>query len=286
MLEWIKELDQLLRGSKTQTELLAEGTGHLRLKPMVGAAVALGVIYGLFMGLYAVLTPDHPGGLEQMLATALKTPALFFLTLVVTFPSLYVFSALLGVRLGPTDTLRLIVSAITVNLAVLASFGPITGFFTLSTSSYYFMKLLNVLFFTIAGAIGLGFLLNVLRRLESVQEEAERGEEASNPGGEEPPPGETTPEPEGVPPQGGAEPPVSPPKQPPPLFPWPLPSQRTTARKVFQLWVILYALVGAQMAWILRPFVGAPKLPFVWFRGREANIFSDVMRALGKLLGG
>ena len=37
---------------------------------------------------------------------------------------------------------------------------------------------------------------------------------------------------------------------------------------------------------ILRPFIGDPKLPFVWFRGREANIFIDFFRTLGKLLGG
>jgi hypothetical protein len=55
---------------------------------------------------------------------------------------------------------------------------------------------------------------------------------------------------------------------------------------VFQVWVVLYALVGAQMGWILRPFIGAPELPFVWFRGREANVFMDVIRALGELLGG
>jgi hypothetical protein len=49
--------------------------------------------------------------------------------------------------------------------------------------------------------------------------------------------------------------------------------------------VVIYALVGAQMSWIPRPFVGAPELPFELFRNREANFFIDVFHTLGKLLG-
>jgi hypothetical protein len=49
--------------------------------------------------------------------------------------------------------------------------------------------------------------------------------------------------------------------------------------------VVIYSLVGAQMGWILRPFVGSPGLSFQLFRGREANFFIDVLRTLGQLLG-
>ena len=165
MLKWFRELDVLLRGQKTEPELLAEGTQHLRPGPYVGASILLGVLYGLFMGLYAVLNRTPPA-YEQLLASALKVPALFYLTLLVTFPSLYVFSALVRARVGPLDLLRVVIASLAVNLAVLASLGPITAFFTLTTRNYHFIKLLNVSFFAIAGVIGLGFLLNVLRRLE------------------------------------------------------------------------------------------------------------------------
>ena len=42
----------------------------------------------------------------QWLATTLKVPALLFLTLAVTFPSLYVFNALVGSRLNVLFGLR------------------------------------------------------------------------------------------------------------------------------------------------------------------------------------
>ncbi|MHC4592390.1 MAG: hypothetical protein ACYS8L_06820, partial [Planctomycetota bacterium] len=179
MANWFKELDGLLRGDKSRPELLAEGTAHLRLGPHVGASVLLGAFYGLSMGLYSVLSRS-PAIYLQLPSSAIKVPALFFLTLLVTFPSLYVFSALIGVRLAPGGALRVIVAAITVTLAVLASFAPITAFFTLTTTSYYFMKLLNVAFVAAAGVIGLWFLLRMLRRLDEVQSVPAEGKQGGN----------------------------------------------------------------------------------------------------------
>lgn len=274
MLDWLRELDELLRGRKTTGEALAEGTRHLRLEPLVYTAVALGLVYGACMGLFAVANHEVPEKWLQLLATTLKVPALFFFTLVVTFPSLYVFSALLGVRLGPVDTLRLLVAAVAVNLAVLASFGPITAFFTVSTTSYHFMKLLNVLVFGIAGVIGLGFLLGVLRRLEEAQAAEAAPATVVDPEGEGRDGSSETDE------QGEA---------PPSLMPWPPSPRQMRARTVFRVWLIIYAVVGAQMGWILRPFIGDPELAkqgFVLFRGRESNIFWDFLNNLGELLGG
>ena len=54
-------------------------------------------------------------------------------------------------------------------------------------------------------------------------------------------------------------------------------------KTVFRCWVILFGLVGAQMGWVLRPFIGKPGLPFVWFRGRESNFFEGVWQAIVSL---
>jgi hypothetical protein len=165
-MRWLKELDEVLRGRKADPRMLAEGTAHIHIAPLLVASIVLGIVYGVFMGLYAVTTRTPPS-FEQLAASAIKVPALFFLTLVVTFPSLHVLSAWLGVQLGLKDTFRLILVPIAVNLALLASLGPITGFFTLSTKSYPFMKLSNVFFFTVAGFVGLKVLLGMLTNLEA-----------------------------------------------------------------------------------------------------------------------
>ena len=57
-------------------------------------------------------------------------------------------------------------------------------------------------------------------------------------------------------------------------------------KTVFQIWVIVFALVGAQMAWVLRPFIGNPNLPFTWFRSRGSNFFQAVWDTLMQLLRG
>ena len=54
-------------------------------------------------------------------------------------------------------------------------------------------------------------------------------------------------------------------------------------KTVFRLWVIVFALVGAQMGWVLRPFVGNPNMPFTWFRPRESNFFQAVFQTLQSL---
>jgi ABC-type sugar transport system substrate-binding protein len=87
------------------------------------------------------------------------------LTLPVTFPSLYVFNALVGSRLSLRSVLRLLVAMLAVMLAVLSSLGPIVVFFAVSTESYPFMKILNVGMATVAGVLGLAFLLRTLHRL-------------------------------------------------------------------------------------------------------------------------
>ncbi len=57
------------------------------------------------------------------------------------------------------------------------------------------------------------------------------------------------------------------------------------AKTVFGVWLVVYGIVGAQMGWVLRPFIGAPGLPFELFRARESNFFNDVLKTIGDFLG-
>lgn len=161
MREFFRTIDRLLRGEFTRRERLVDGRIAVPATTLVVAGVVLGAVYGAFMGLYGVLRPAHRS-VEQLLASIMKVPLLFLLTLFVTLPSLYVFSALANSRARFIDTLRLLLAVVAVTLALLASFGPITAFFTLSTDSYPFMILLNVIFFAIAGAVGLSMLRSTL----------------------------------------------------------------------------------------------------------------------------
>ena len=68
-----------------------------------------------------------------------------------------------------------------------------------------------------------------------------------------------------------------------------MPEGETLARHtrlVFACWVIVFAVVGAQMGWVLRPFIGSPTQHFEWFRARESNFFEAVAHAMNALFGG
>lgn len=269
-------LDQVLRGDATRTGNLASGelaVGARRLTPVL---LALGGLYGLCMGSFGLIRVYSAEGLRdgavgdawwQLLATSVKVPLLFGATLLVTLPSLYVFNALVGSSLKARSVLRLLVAMLGVTLAVLASLGPIVAFFGVSTTSYPFMKLLNVVCFAVAGVLGLAFLLRTLHRLAVVQnlDETQHASDAS---------GEALDENESD-------------IEQPEASALMLVGNRTDrrAKAVFNIWVLVFALVGAQMSWVLRPFIGDPDLPFTWLRSRESNFFTDVLEALLRLIG-
>ncbi len=53
---------------------------------------------------------------------------------------------------------------------------------------------------------------------------------------------------------------------------------------VFGLWLILYAFVGTQLAWTLRPFIGAPSMEFSLFRPRSGSFYEELFKILTTML--
>ena len=283
LVQAFRDIDDLLRGERTRPQALAERGLDVGARRLAIAIVALCMIYGLCMGTFSLLKEVPPnlndpnGRYLQVVASMVKTPALFFLTLVVTLPSLYVFNALVGSRLRMLNLIRLLVASLAVNAAVLASLGPIVAFFSVSTSSHAFIVLLNVAAFATAGGLGLTFLLQTLHRL--TEGPPKRKSVARGVSHLEPVPAdvETFVEPDDATAQA---------PEPSALD---MPEGQVLGehtRVVFRCWVVLFALVGAQMGWVLRPFIGRPELPFEWFRNRQSNFFAAVLHALGELFFG
>ncbi|MCA8963107.1 MAG: hypothetical protein KDC38_21435 [Planctomycetes bacterium] len=63
----------------------------------------------------------------------------------------------------------------------------------------------------------------------------------------------------------------------------PLPAHRALRRG----WIVLYAFVGIQLGWTLRPFFGHPDLPPQLFRAAGGgNAYVEILRVLGQALTG
>jgi len=293
---WLFELDRILRGDVTRPSAIKNADIKF---PVVGVSIVvivMAVIYGFCMGIFALVrgveNSAYTSALLQTFASMCKVPLLFFLTLLVTFPSLYVFNALVGSKLKVFPVLKLLVASLAVNLAVLASMGPILAFFSVSTPNYHFIVLLNVVVFGVAGTLGLVFLVQTLNRLSLADGKQQRANQ----------------EPPQLPPQPQqSDVAVVEAEQ----YYGALPAQRSQleqqptrkiaknrgpldqpkgaviglqVRKVFSVWMVVFGLVGAQMGWVLRPFIGSPDRPFQWFRERHSNFFEAVINTFWEFL--
>lgn len=55
--------------------------------------------------------------------------------------------------------------------------------------------------------------------------------------------------------------------------------------RILYSWILLYAFVGSQMAWTLRPFIGYPDAPFEIIRSLGGNFYADILLSVGEILG-
>lgn len=219
-------VETILRHRQHFFEEIRAGVGlGEKIRAMLVSSSAFLAVYG------AVLGSTH--SLVQALSSAAKLPLLFFATMLVCIPTLYIFSVLFGSTQRLNQSIALVLSALTMMGVLLLSFASITFFFMLTTSDYQFFKLLNVLFFTIAGIIGMTFLSQGMRLVStSDQQTGHRGRNL-----------------------------------------------------VLYGWIMLYAFVGSQMAWTLRPFVGYPDAKFEIIRALGGNFYADILMSLGEILG-
>lgn len=151
----LKELaliDYLLREQDQFFSEMGQGSGlQAKMRAMLLCSLVCMALYGGLLG------STH--SLEQSLSAAAKLPLLFLATLLICAPALYLFNILFGANQRLSQSVMLVLAAVTVTAVLLLSLAPITLFFILTApDSYQFFKLLNVFFFVIAGGSGVGCL--------------------------------------------------------------------------------------------------------------------------------
>lgn len=216
-------LDSILRHREAHfADIFANRDVLRQIVLLLGIIFALSALHGLTMGLSS--------GPLQMLSSAIKVPVLYLVTLAVCFPMLYVVNVIMGSRLGFLQTLALILLAMALSAILLAACSPIAVFFSVTGSSYHFLKLLNVAIFAFSGIWG---MLGLWRGLHAMCEISD-------------------------------------------LFP-------RQAVRILQIWIVIFAFVGTQMAWSLRPFIGTPDMGFQIFRAQESNFYQGVWSSIAGL---
>ncbi len=166
----------------------------------------------------------------QILYDPVKLPWVLVFTLLLCLPTLYIFGAYLGSRLGFLQVCALAFTGNAVASTILIGFAPIVWFFMFTApGSHDFAVIVNVIVFAIAGFFSVQFLLRGARALHQTPEE------------------------------------------------------HRAIERVMSWWIVLYAVVGAQMAWLLRPYFTPTD---VFIRPRAGNFFVAVVQTLVELLSG
>ena len=231
----VQRQSQATRYFTTVIELLRDRTlflSEIRQSIKLDSKItALLICSSIFFATYGGIIGSFHSWL-QALSSAIKLPALYLITLIICFPTLYFFNVLFGSRKSFGQYFAMLITAVSVISVLLFSFAPISLFFLISTNNYQFFVLLNVAVFSITGFIGVKFLYQGIQMLSQDDEEG-----------------------------------------------------KDTRMSILQFWLILYAFVGTQLAWTLRPFFGNPGTQFVLFREMEGNFYLSLMQAIGQILG-
>ena len=214
----------LLRERKQFLEEIREG---VKLKSKIfGLLISSTVffaIYGAILGASSTWM--------QCLVSAIKLPALYLLTLIICFPTLYFFNVMFGSKRTFEQYLALLMTSMAMISILMFGFAPVSLFFLLSTSDYNFFLLLNVAIMAITGFLGISFFYQGMQLLS--EEDAEGKEIRLN---------------------------------------------------ILRFWLGLYAFVGTQLGWTLRPFFGSSGKVFELFRNRGSNFYLsiwDSIRTIG-----
>ena len=263
------------------------------LKPlttqMLTSSVVSLALYGAVLG--------ASNSWAQALSSFVKLPLLFFATLAICLPTLYLFNLVFGAKLSVMQAVTLIMVSITVTAVLTLAFAPISLFFLISAHNYQFFKLLNVAILVLTALVGLRFLTRGMRALNDHQERLAReaafvavpaqapvAVPAAVPVAVPAPVAEPVPAPVG---NGATQIAVlpAPPMQQMPRPPAPpVRAERPASMTLLYIWILLFGFVGTQLAWTLRPFFGDPGHPFALFRKIEGTFYADIFRTIGHLL--
>ncbi|HEV8377286.1 MAG TPA: hypothetical protein VGP99_00430 [Tepidisphaeraceae bacterium] len=223
MRAFLLPIDNLLRG-----KMIAPALGRparFRLRQLLLLVVMFGLLYGAVMGSYGGVFGDR---WEQVIYSAVKVPFLLLGTFLLSLPSFFVISTLLGLREDFAQSLRVLIATQAALTIILASFAPFTAVWYLSSSDYHAAVLFNALMFGISSLAA----QVLLRRFYA-----------------------------------------------------PLIARNPRHRLLVKAWLIVYAFVGIQMGWLLRPFIGDPLSPTRFFREHMwGNAYEVVIRMVWSLM--
>ena len=276
-------MNTLMELLQNRGRFIGEITDGVDVKKKILHLLAISVgsfaVYGFIMGM--------TNSFLQSLSSMVKLPLLYLATTLICFPTFFIFYSLFGSKTTFSKSMAYMLTAICVMGIILLAFAPVTLFFLLTSKNYTFFKLLNVLFFSVSGIVGVTFFYKMIVSVDLKEAAANSPGDGSVmssgadfvaaqgtlPGATDKFQGNRNALPQGAwtdkfYDMGGSR----------------NPNYGHGARnRILFFWLVLYAFVGTQLAWTLRPFFGAPGMPFEIVRKLGGNFYVDVFKSLTHL---
>ena len=176
--------------------------------------------YGAIIGTFSW----HP---LQILASAIKMPILFLLTLVICLPTFYLFNLVCNGKLSVAQAIALTLSPIAISSILILAAAPIIFLFLMTEEhnarAFALFIIFNTIILSATSLVGLFFLIRGSQQINALAS-SEEGE-------------------------GEAE----------------VPTTKLVRIHLLVGWLLLYGFVGIQLMFNLRPFFGSPDQPFTLF---------------------
>jgi len=155
-------VDYMLHHPREIFESLRRGENLDELSRLfIKISIFMALVYGAVMGATNLLQDSTIELKYKFLfipIVGIKTPILFLLTLAIVLPPIYVSNAFMGMGYTFRQVVAMLLATIAITTTALASMATVAFFFSLTSRSYHFIKLMHVLFFIYGGALGIGFL--------------------------------------------------------------------------------------------------------------------------------
>lgn len=210
---------------QNKTEVIKQALKGELPKSISGALLLVSVVaFGIFGFLIGSSHSLAQGGISMV-----KLPILFYITGAICFPTLYIFLALLDMRLSFKGIAQFSLICLTIMALILISFAPVSLFFLVTGTHYESFKLLNVAILAIAGLSGVYLFHKYL--LYHVDAEDQ-----------------------------------------------PLKLRRATL--FTRGWLVMFALIGANLGFRLSPIFGDPTQAILLFTHENNHFFGHIIKIL------
>jgi hypothetical protein len=148
----IAAVEAILRQPRRVMYQLRQARPSLLILGMLLTTVLCSLIYGVVVGTFS-----HG---PQLWAAPVKIAGGLLVSAVICLPSLYIFTCLSGSQARLAEICGLVAGMLLLSTILLIGFAPVAWLFSQSTESVTWMGELHLLFWLIATAFGLRFLVN------------------------------------------------------------------------------------------------------------------------------